>query len=514
MTSTGRPYLRRVLVGTAAATVGNLWTIVLGVVSLPLLLHGLGTSKFGVYALLQVCSGTTGYLSIASVGAGVAGVRQVASRAALADDAGTARALGTLLAVGAAVGVLGGLAFAVTAPTILEALLGRRTDGFSTVARWFAASLLAEQVALSIQYGTEGLQWIALSRVGDAVRRTLTVGAATVAALVTESLEVAVAAAAIAGMLWAVVLTVAVVTGARGYPRPARPRVAEVRQLLRSASEVGGLTAVGVGHRSMDRLLAAWLFGPTSVAIVEIATQVQNAASAVLSSSSYVATASAPWLETSRATSQQRALLLSGTRLVMLVTVPAVLILAFLAEPLLDVWLGEPAQRAASMVPVALLYIATSAPLQVPSNMLLGTGRVTTLIRAAFPSLLVNLIASIVLCRTLGLVGLFWGTLVGTAVLTPLLFRATRALVPITFGDFARRALFPAAPPAAALGLVLAGVLIAPLSDVVTLLTGALGGGAIYAAVALRRAADRAELAQLVDHLRRDASRVGEADEA
>lgn len=470
----------------------------LGVVTLPLLVHNLGQSDFGVFALLQVCNGTTGYLSIASVGAGVAGLRLVASRGASGDDEGTARALGALIVVGAGTGLAGGLAFAAGGPYLFEALLGPRSGGFTAMARWFGLSLLAEQVALSVQYGAEGLQGVGLSRLSDALRRTVTIMAATVTAMVTGRLDAAVAASAIAGVCWAFVVTASVVAGARGQVRPARPHGGDVRRILRSGSEVGGLTAVGVGHRSMDRLLAAWLFGPTSVGIVEIATQVQNAASAVLSASSYVATASAPWLESSGAVQQQRDLLLRGTRLVMLTTMPVVLALGILADPLLEVWLGGPGERAATLVPIALAYIGASAPLQVASNMLLGTGRVLMIIRAALPSLVVNLVASVALARALGLAGLFWGTVLGSLVLTPLLFRAARAMVPVDLGELLSAAVVPCLPPAALLSVVLTAALLAPLPALVTLVAGAVLGGAAYVAAALRYSVQPGEVTELL----------------
>lgn len=502
MTSAGRPYLRRVLFGTVAATAGNLWTIVLGVVTLPLLVHALGTSDFGVFALLQVCNGTTGYLSIASVGAGVAGLRMVASRSAGGDDDGTARALGALVLVGTCIGLAGGALVALTGPWLFDALLGGRSDGYHTVARWFAVSLLAEQLALAIQYGGEGFQRVALSRASDAARRTLTIGATTGAAVVTESLEAAVAAGALAGLGWTVVVVVAVAVGREGQPRPAPPEGADVRRLVRSGTEIGGLTAVGVGHRSMDRLLAAWLFGPTSVGILEIATQVQSAASAVLSASSYVATASAPWLESSGVVHQQRQLLLRGTRLVLLTTLPVVLALGVLADPLLDVWLGDPGDRAAGLVPLALVYIVLSAPLQVGSNMLLGTGRAVMIIRAALPSLAVNFAASVVLAEAFGLAGLFLGTVIGSAVLTPLLFRAVRAMVPITAAELFTTAVAPVLWPSALLTVVLVGAVLAPLPAVVTLVVGGLLGGAAYAVAALRPEGARQELSELLSSLR------------
>ncbi len=502
MTSTGRPYLRRVLVGTAAATVANLWTVVLGVITLPILVHSLGTADFGVFSLLQVWNGTTGYLSIASVGAGVVGLRLVASRAASGDAAATASAVGALLAVGCCIGATGGLLFALAGPPLFEVLLGSRPEEFTAIARWFGASLIAEQVALAMQYCAEGFQRVAVSRGSDAVRRTLTLGAATTGAVMTGRLDVAVATSALAALAWAGVLVVAVVTGAGNHPRPARPRREDVTTLLRSGSEVAGLTAVGVAHRSMDRLLAAWLFGPASVGIVEIATQVQNAASAVLSSSSYVATASAPWLETRQAKSQQRQLLLRGSRLVVLATVPVVLLLGFLADSLLAVWLGGAGTRAASLVPLALVYIGVAAPLQVPSNMLLGTGRVRRIVQAALPSLMVNLVASVVLSQVLGLAGLFWGTLVGTVTLGPLLFRAAQTMVPVALGDFLRQAVLPALLPTTALSFVLAAVVMTPFSDVVTLLLGGILGVPSYLVVALRWSVDRDQVVDLLGSLR------------
>ncbi|MFN8018490.1 MAG: hypothetical protein U0P45_10240 [Acidimicrobiales bacterium] len=81
-------YRRQLLRNTAATALANGWTILLTLVALPLMLRGLGTAAFGVWALLQTFSAVTGWLSLADLGMGVAATRGVADRAAVEDHDG------------------------------------------------------------------------------------------------------------------------------------------------------------------------------------------------------------------------------------------------------------------------------------------------------------------------------------------------------------------------------------------------------------------------------------------
>ena len=115
--------------------------------------------------------------------------------------------------------------------------------------------------------------------------------------------------------------------------------------------------------------------GPSAVSLVEIATQVQVGADAILSAASYSVTPSASWLDARGDRDRLTDLLVKGTRLSVLATVPFVVMPALLAPELVRVWLGAESSEAAGLIVVALAYILVTAPIQVGSNLLVGVGR-------------------------------------------------------------------------------------------------------------------------------------------
>ena len=104
--------------------------------------------------------------------------------------------------------------------------------------------------------------------------------------------------------------------------------------------------------------------------------------------------------------------LLVGTRLSLAIAAPIALALAFLAGPLLDLWLGSGFEEAASVVVLLAAAVTIAAITRTGLLMLQGAGhvRVPALIMAG--EALLNLTLSIVLAQTMGLEGVALGTLV------------------------------------------------------------------------------------------------------
>src|SRR6185295_6114404 len=120
------------------------------------------------------------------------------------------------------------------------------------------------------------------------------------------------------------------------------------------------------------RFIVGAVIGPVAATLVEIATQVQNAAAAVLAASSYAAVSSSAWVKARGATKALRELLERGTKYSLLVTMPIAVGAMVLAGPLVSVWVGPLYNDAAGLIVVALISIAIAAPLQVGSNILQG----------------------------------------------------------------------------------------------------------------------------------------------
>ena len=218
----------------------------------------------------------------------------------------------------------------------------------------------------------------------------------------------------------------------------------------------------------MDRLIVGAVLGPSAVTLVEIATQVQNGSEAVLSASSYSVVPTSSWLRARSDDDSLRELLETGTRYSLLVTYPIVALTAILAGPLVGLWVGADYAAAPGLAVVAVLYVALTAPLQVGSNLLLGVGRAGTILRAAALAVAVNFVASLILVHAVGIVGVLIGSLVGTALLVPMLGRSMLAEVGVRAWDFVRQAVLPVVVALLPLVAVAGAVVALPLADLPT----------------------------------------------
>ena len=92
---------------------------------------------------------------------------------------------------------------------------------------------------------------------------------------------------------------------------------------------------------------------------------------------------------------------------------------------------------------------------------------------------------------------MFQGSLIGTALLVPMLGRSMLAEVGVTAREFLRTTVLPVAIALLPLAVVAGAVVALPLSDWPTVILGALAGGAAYAVTASRVALEPGELQRL-----------------
>ncbi len=500
MTQPEQPYRRRVVLNTLSAGVSTSWAIVLAIITVPIMVRGLGSDAFGLWVLLQTFSAITGWWSIVSLALGLAGTRRGATRAA----ADTAAKLPTDdLAVVAAVGVVAGVLFSLVGPAALTAVFDvpdDLIDSFELATALFGVQIIGEFLVVGVQAVLEGDQRVDLARGIDVVRRTLVLGAGAAVALTSGSLTAVAAASAATTTVAA--LGAGAYLARRGIEVLA-PTRSQTGDLLRYARSVGGVNAAGVLHRTMDRVIAGIVFGPQAVTLVEIATQIQNASAAILSASSYTALSASPFLRARQAERQLRELLLTGSRYAVVATWPVVASSAVLAGPLIAVWVGSAYEEAAGLTAIAVLYVGAAAPVQVGSNLLQGLGRAKTVFHITAVGVVVNLVASLLLANTVGLVGVFLGTLCGTLVWLPTLTRASLQETETDLAAFLADVVWRPLTPIVALLVVEVAVLAAPLGNLATLLLGGGAGLAVYAVVVSRSGLRPADLRQLFALARR-----------
>jgi O-antigen/teichoic acid export membrane protein len=499
-----RPFRRRVLVNTASTGLANVWAMVVTLVTLPVLLRGLGATAFGLWVLVQTFSAITGWLSLADLGMRVAATRAVAQRASLGDDAGVSQLVGTAAVLYATVGAVCAAALFVLGPRFLPGLFSASAPlrgDLRFAIRLFAAQVLLELLAAGLGACLEGLQRVDLARGSEALRRTLVAVVTATVAIQGGGLRGVAAASLVASAAGAVVTLI--VLGRHLPAGSRRPSPTHAKALLGYGTTVGLLNATGVLHRTMDRLIVGAVLGSGAVALVEVATQVQNGAAAILAASSYATLSSAAWLRARDAHDTLRELFERGTRYSVLVTMPFVGLAALLAGPLVRLWIGPRFAGAAGLVTVAVLYIAMSAPLQVGSNLLQSVGRAGVVLRVAAVSVVVNFAASLILVHVTGIVGVFQGTLVGAAVLAVPLAAASLKEAGMQAHDFARGVLLPSLLPTLALCTAVSAVLAIRLGDVQTLVLGSAAGFGAYAVAAWRWSVQPGEVRDLVQSLRR-----------
>lgn len=478
-----RPYRRRVLVNTAAVGLSNGWSMVLVLISLPMMLSGLGSAAFGTWVLLQTFSAVNGWLSLLDLGMATAGTREIAGRHGVDDERGLAGAVGTTLAVLSLLAVATGIMFAVVGPFVLPAIFQTPEDLKGPLQ--FAIVVYAFQAALDLITGAftsvlDGYQRVDRARAVDVTRRTLVTVATAVAALTTHRLGVVAVASAVATLVGTVVAVFATRATAKGLRLTAS--VAEAKRLFHYGRTVAVLRPLGVLRSTVDRFIVGVILGPSAVALVEVATQVQSGADAVLSATSYSVVPTAARLHAQKEPGKLVELVEAGTRYSLLATWPVAALSAVLAAPLIDVWVGAEYSEAAQLIVLACLAVAITAPGQVGSQYLLGTGRARTILRIAFFAIVVNVVGSIILVNLVGVAGAFEATVLGALITAPLLIAAVLGELRLGSAAFLRTAVLPALP--AAVGAIIGGgvVVLLPLGSFATLIAGGVLGVALAVA--------------------------------
>jgi len=251
------------------------------------------------------------------------------------------------------------------------------------------------------------------------------------------------------------------------------------------------------------------VLGPYAVTLIEIATQIQNGALAVLTAASYVATPASSWVHARDEPGLLRELVVRGTRYSLLLAYPVTVAAAILAPDIVHVWVGPAYAAAAGLTVLALLDLILSGPIQVGSNVLIGIGRAPDVLKAAAGAVAINLVASVALAHVIGVAGVFVGTVLGLCLLVPWLGLATCRQVAVSPTAFLRATVVPSLLACVPMAAVLGVLELAPLRSLPTLVLGAALGGATYLATAwwlVMSASERHELRANLARRRPDAN--------
>ena len=359
-------------VGYGAVTI---WLALLGLLTTPLLIHELGRSFYGVFALITIMSA---YLSNLELGFGAATVRFLARARGSGDDDEERRVLGTSFAVFlAAATVAGLLALAASAFVARHFVHGSAALHDEALAAIRIGAFILF-VSLLSSFASSSLQALGRFRVvlgARAVFGTLASAGAVAAVLAGGSLSTVLAVqAAIAATLCVVVVT------ALARASTARLRPAVDRATLRSMAGFGGFVlAAGLAYQLLLQGPPSVLAGhaPTSeVAAFAVPATILQQLIVLASATSlgFRSFASAESADPDR--TRLGAVFRANLRLTLLVMGPVTAYLVVFAHPLFATWIddgfADDAAGAMRWLAVAALMVALSAP---PADVARGLGR-------------------------------------------------------------------------------------------------------------------------------------------
>lgn len=482
---TARTFRRQLLVNSVASGAANVWTMIAGLVSVPLMLSGLGAKTFGIWALVGAFSASNGWLSLADFGIGIATTRRVAEHASRGDLTGARRVVSAGLSLVLSCAVVGGGLLAGAAHWFLPALFhtsSRLAQSFTVALSVMAVQVVLDLVINMLEANLEGLQRVDLSRAVDSLRRFLVIGATATAAIVTGDLVTVAIASLVATFLSSIV-----VVGMVWRHLPVflvRPSRVEGRALVRVGREVAALRPLGIVLRTMDRFLVGAFLGPAAVSLVEVVSQLVAGAEAVVGAASHSVVPAAAWLGARGDRDTIRALLLRGTRYSLLASVPVALGVATFGGPFISVWLDGRYPHAGALTAVAAVGVLVAIPLAVGSQLLVGLGRTRVVMRAAIVAIVFNLAASIILLNSVGVVGVFVATALANLVLVGALGPGIISEVELTPTAFLTSAVAPALPATFAQAIVGVGVLRLHLAPISTVVAGSVLSVLVFACVA------------------------------
>ena len=471
---------RRLAIGSVAQQGTQLLVALASLAVITVLARELSFAGFGVYTLFVSFST---YLLFAQTAVEGAAVSMLAG--AGEDGGARNRVFSTTVIAYALAGLVAGLLIALASlilpgplgvPERLQddAVLGGVLTGALTVVGWplkacrdaLRATQLFRRVALVDFLGYFSMAGLSI---------VLAVGGAPLWMLIAVGGSVPLFIGLAAGVIFAL---------ARGLGLRLQPASMErdtTRRFTRMSSQ---LLATGVADfviYSLDRVVLSAFKGSSAVGLYEGPLRVHNLVRLTAGTLSFGVLPAASDYLAKADTARARDLLVRGTRYVLALVVPGVVVVMVLAGPILAVWLGPRFATADTAMTIFVGYWLINANTVVAAGMLVAHGETGWLARYAWSVALGCLACSLALTPPLGLDGLVLGTAIPYAVGFPFFMRFALRKLPFDLGELARRAWLPAYPLAAvlALGLVAARLAL-DLDSLGEVLVVGLGGLAAF----------------------------------
>lgn len=380
-------------------------------VFLPLLVRAFGLPVYGVMALSVSVSA---YAVLLDLGVSATVVRIVAERIAKDDQGGAMRAMFSAVGIYSVVGV--GVALIMFVLGVFAGSLFRVSPSEGDLLRillWIGAATQLWYWPTSV--ARDGL--FGLQRHDLVSGVTLAVGLGdilgTIYVLVSHSGPVVLLSIRAAEVVVASLANAVLLSGV--LPKAARrvsASVADVKAILKSGSSIFALQVAQVMSRQQtDKVVLGVFLGPAAVGIYEIAAKLNSLISTLIGLTASAVLPVAAELNASEQHDALRSLFLRGTKVVATLTAPLIAIMIAIAAPFIAAWCGPQYAKAVPVAQILLLSQALLPLYQLADPILIGKNRFHLWVPGGLTIAFVNVILSVTLVRTLGIVGVALGTL-------------------------------------------------------------------------------------------------------
>src|ERR1700686_994041 len=420
-------------------------TVVRGVVALallPLLLDRIGAAPTGLFVFATTL---TGYFTAVEYGVGMSVTKYVAEYHATGEE----RQLGSIMRASLLIMLgLGALVAAAVAALALlggQALFGTATVRSQAVPTLLVAAIIAfaywpSRLGGAALRGLERYDLCAAIEMGCAL---LTLGVIFLASHWTHSVV------ALTALFGGVLLLEGALAAALAWPHlhlrrgVGSWRGAHMRPVLGFS---GGLFLMGLSDTFVyesDRLVLAAVVGAAAIVLYEIALRPHSGvrliaglvASALVSPSArLVAQGRLPRL---------RELVLVGSLYSVVLSVPFVILVFVLAEPIVEAWVGHDYGSHSSYVRIFVSYWFLGANTGVLFSAIVGVGRIRAFVWITAFGAALTLALSIGLTIAWGTVGVIWGTVIPYWLVLPLWMHLALRHVGVSKSRYAPEVLLP-----------------------------------------------------------------------
>jgi O-antigen/teichoic acid export membrane protein len=416
-----------------------------------LLARRLSVAELGAYGLV---SSLAGYLLVLRNSVASSAVRAMAGAVEPGERSRVFAAAAALYAlVGLATGVLIAAAALALAAAILDGELARqaRIGGLglgALTAVGIAASVYLDALRAERRFVQAAGREIAAVSIYLVLMVTLVLAGAGLDALI----AVSGALPLLSGVLCAVVVRRA------GLPLRLTGSGRERRHVAAIVPTAGWLLVIELSNLAMyasGRIVLGAYRTPTALGLYEGPVRAHNllyalggalAVQTVPTASRYVASGDERRL---------RELAVRGSRYTLALFVPLCVTLMMLAEPILEVWLGQRYSGGATALTILVAYWLLYGALVVTPGFLAGAGRAREAARIMVVLAVCNLAIALLLTPELGVEGPALATTIPFVVAFPAMLRLGLRAAGVSLGELARRALAPAYLLGALLALVL-----------------------------------------------------------